>query len=206
MFSALALPHRVLDLGGGFPAPFAKAGALMSFPGLRSALTQALDKAFPGWSQQAPAILFESGRYLTATCGRLFTRVADVKQSGGRPVVVLESGINHLGGLSGLRRLPPIVPEIQVTDGTKRWWDDVLVVGPLCTPLDSWGRGLKMPAVRPGDIVSVPNVGAYGLTASLLSFLGHPAPAEIVVDGTTIVDVSRIELVRHPMMSTLGRK
>jgi diaminopimelate decarboxylase len=50
--------------------------------------------------------------------------------------------------------------------------------------------------VRPGDLVVVPNVGAYGLTASLLGFLGHTPPAEVVVRGDTVLDVSRLRLVR----------
>jgi len=199
---ACGLVPRVLDLGGGFPAPYARAGGLPAFPKLRAALTDALDAAFPRWRQGSPAILFEAGRHLTATCGRLFTRVADVKQSGGRPVVVLESGIHHLGGMSGLRRLPPIVPDVLPLDAGGEVWPDALVAGPLCSPLDSWARSATMPAVRPGDVVTVPNVGAYGLTASLVLFLGQPPPAEVVVDGDRVVDRSRLEVLRRPIPST----
>ena len=30
-----------------------------------------------------------------------------------------------------------------------------------------------------GDLIGIPNVGAYGITASLLGFLSHPPPLEI---------------------------
>ena len=74
-----------------------------------------------------------------------------------------------------------------------------LVAGPLCTPLDTWARSAPLSPVRPGDVVAVPNVGAYGLYASLVAFLGHPLPAEVVVDGDRpgrAPEVSRLVLTR----------
>jgi diaminopimelate decarboxylase len=140
-------------------------------------------------------VVFESGRYLTATCGTLYCRVLDVKCSQGRPVVVLESGINHLGGMSGMRRLPPVLPDID-GDGPGEPMRDAIISGPLCTPLDTWTRTGTL-AARPGDLLRVPNVGAYGLTASLLAFTGHPAPLEVVIDGGQISHISRLTVTRQ---------
>jgi diaminopimelate decarboxylase len=150
-----------------------------------------------------------------ATAGTLLTRVLDVKRSHGTPVVVLESGINHLGGMSGLRRLPPITPDLcgpgadlagpdlgRAGDrdpggaGERPPVTGAIVAGPLCTPLDTWARAATVPEVRPGDVLRVPNVGAYGLSASLLAFLGHPAPVEVVRDGARVVETSRLALIR----------
>jgi diaminopimelate decarboxylase len=108
---------------------------------------------------------------------------------------VLDSGINHLGGMAGLRRVPPILPGLVAGsgDGDPR---PVILAGPLCTPLDSWSRNAPLHPVRTGDLLAVPNVGAYGLSASLVAFLGHPAPVEIVVDGGRPVHASRIQILR----------
>ncbi len=187
---------EVLDLGGGFAAPFARAGDLPGYPTLAERVGRLLDAAFPRWRRGSPRVAFESGRYLTATCGRLRTRVLDVKTSRDQHVLVLESGINHLGGMSGLRRLPAVVPTL--SPATTATVAPAIVAGPLCTPLDTWARGVAAPRVRPGDVLEVPNVGAYGLSASLLAFLGHPAPVEVVVDGDRIVHVSRLTLHRTP--------
>src|SRR5207247_9555988 len=78
---SLSLEPLVLDLGGGFAAPFGRRGGLPKLPTLASALTQMLDRAFPGWRQGRPRVAFESGRYLTATRGPLLTRAADVNVS-----------------------------------------------------------------------------------------------------------------------------
>ncbi|OXM49729.1 hypothetical protein [Amycolatopsis alba] len=202
----LGADPEVLDLGGGFPAPFAKAGDLVPFPDLGGRVADLLDAAFPGWRSGTPEVAFESGRYLTSTCGSLLVRVADVKHSHGQRVVVLESGINHLGGMSGLRRLPPLVPDVLTGDarGPAESTDPVLLVGPLCTPLDTWARGARLPEVARGQVLRVPNVGAYGLTASVVAFLSHPMPSEVVVEDGRVVDVSRLELVRtHPARTAI---
>ncbi|MFD7658937.1 alanine racemase [Actinosynnema sp. NPDC059797] len=187
----------VLDLGGGFGAPFAKEGGALDLTGLREGLHDLLDEHAPGWRGGAPEVVFESGRYLVGTAGSLVTAVLDVKRSHGREVVVLESGINHLGGMSGLRRLPPLTPSLvhPAGDGPA---EPTVVAGPLCTPLDTWSRTARLPRLRPGDLLAVPNVGAYGLYASLVAFLGQPCPVEAVVDGDRLVHASRLELTRAP--------
>jgi diaminopimelate decarboxylase len=183
---------ELLDLGGGFGAPSARAGELPEYPNLAERIAGLLDEIFPDWRIGRPRIAFESGRYLTATCGTLLTRVLDVKQSRDQRVLVLESGINHLGGMSGLRRLPPLVPTLELLAQRDEPDSRAIVAGPLCTPLDTWGIGVTAPPARIGDLIAVPNVGAYGLSASLLAFLGHPAPTEIVVAGQRILHTSRL--------------
>jgi len=187
-----------VDLGGGFGAPFARTAERPRFPALATRLEAHLDEHLRGWRSGQPRVTFESGRYLTADCGTLVCRVVDVKPSGRETFVVLDAGVNHLGGMSGLKRLPRIIPELQ-PDGVVGRPDrlvDAAVVGPLCTPLDVFCRGVELPPLRPGDLVSIPNVGAYGLTASLLAFLGHRPPLEIVVDSDDIVSVTRLALTR----------
>ncbi|WP_343242836.1 type III PLP-dependent enzyme [Streptomyces sp. SID12501] len=209
---ALGVPLHTIDLGGGFGAPYARAGELPAYPGLADRLAGELDEALPGWRQNAPTVAFESGRYLTATCGQLLTRVLDVKDSHGQRVVVLDTGINHLGGMAGLRRVPPLHPDVVRPDGAEA--EDTgagdgasagiaeppgpaMICGPLCTPLDTWARSHPLPAVAPGDLLSVPNTGAYGLHASLVLFLGHPAPLEVVTDGDRVLRSDRLTFVRR---------
>jgi diaminopimelate decarboxylase len=59
--------------------------------------------------------------------------------------------------------------------------ETVSVVGCLCTPLDLLAADMPLPAAEIGDLVVVLQAGAYGLTASPTAFLGHPAPAELLV-------------------------
>ncbi|MBT2383359.1 alanine racemase [Streptomyces sp. ISL-11] len=192
----------VLDLGGGFGAPFAKDGTALDLGGLRAGLEELLDREVPGWRDGGPEIVFESGRYLAGTAGTLVTTVLDVKTSHGRPVAVTDAGIHHLGGMSGLRRLPLLNPRLLTGDDAAGRGEErpTVVAGPLCTPLDTWSKNAPLPPLRPGDRLRVPNTGAYGLYASLVAFLGHPPPLEVVVDGDLPgpepLHVSRLELRR----------
>jgi len=187
-----------IDLGGGFGAPFGRSGARPELPGLAGRVARLLDDRLPGWRRAAPQVAFESGRYLVAESGTLVSRVVDVKESKGEVFVVLDTGINHLGGMAGLRRIPRILPDVAPVEGDRDAPRESVLAGPLCTPLDVFGRGSELPSLEPGELVTIPNVGAYGLTASLVAFLSFDPPAEVVVDGEEVVSASRLAFGRAP--------
>ncbi|MCZ4125285.1 type III PLP-dependent enzyme [Streptomyces sp. H39-S7] len=191
----LGTPLRLLDIGGGFAAPYSVPGARPVYGNLRAELERTLDEHFPQWRQGVPEIACESGRYLVGDSGRLLTTVTNVKQSRGRTFAVLDAGINTLGGMAGLGRLLPLSVEPKAGRGSDGEATDEVVVtlaGPLCTPGDLLSRSARMPVPRPGDVIAVPNVGAYGPTASLLLFLGRPAPAEILLRAGEVTSASRL--------------
>lgn len=193
---ALDLPLSFLDIGGGFSAPYGQPGERGSYPKLRGELESALDLHLPGWRSGEPRIACESGRFLVGTSGTLLASVVNVKESRGRRFAILDAGINAFGGMSGLGRLLPVTVELAAgTDAT----GTASLVGPLCTPGDVLGREIRVPDLAPGDVVTVPNTGAYGPTASLLMFLGRPAPVEVVVRGDAVVSATRIEHHRSPV-------
>jgi diaminopimelate decarboxylase len=189
------VPVDFLDLGGGFAAPYSVPGPLPVYRKLRGELERGLDLHFPGWRDGAPRVGCESGRYLAGSCGELLTTVTNVKHSRGRRFVVLDAGINTLGGMAGLGRLLPLAVAVDGDPPTER----ATLAGPLCTPGDLLGRDVAVPELAPGDVVRVPNLGAYGLTASLVTFLSRPAPAEVFLDGGEVVAATRLETRRVPL-------
>lgn len=196
--SRLDINIELLDLGGGFGHPFAVRGGQLDFTSLHQPMAELLDAHVAGWRDASPTVAVESGRYLVAAAGSLLATVEDVKESKGRRFVVLDAGINHLGGMAGLRRVARVGAELVPTERAveERPKVEMDVVGPLCTPLDYWAHGVEGPALVPGDIVRVDNVGAYGLTASLIAFLGRETPVEIVLDGGDVVEISRLVVSR----------
>ncbi len=196
---AAGLHLEVVDLGGGFGAPYGRRGDPPSLIGIERELRDLVSDAFPNWRLAQPELWFESGRYLVGSSGTLVCRVVEVKRSKGDRFVIVDSGVHHLGGMAGLRRLPPLALEVQAPDG-QPVTASTRVVGPLCTTLDTWALEAELPDVVPGDVVAVPNVGAYGLTASLVAFLSHELPTEIVLRSGDVVSSSRLEISRraHP--------
>jgi diaminopimelate decarboxylase len=154
-----------------------------------------------GWRENRPAIAVESGRYLVAGCGTLLTTIMDVKDTHNSRYVVCDAGVNALGGMYGNGRLalPRAQPANQSADGT-----EVVLAGPLCTPLDVLGRGTRIGDPSPAQVLAIPNVGAYGLTASLVAFLGRPLPIEVVIDGSDVVDVRQLAVVPRPVARHAG--
>ena len=184
--AAVGFECGVINAGGGFPWPYASDAAGPDLSGLSEAL-DGVWKASPlhGRAQ----LCFESGRYLSASSGTLITTVLDVKRAGNKTYVVLDTGIHHLGGMSGLGRIPRAAITLKNFTAQRKGEIVADVVGPLCSPLDSLARGQKMAPVEVGDVLAVPNVGAYGLTASLIGFLSHETPAEVAYRDGEVVEV-----------------
>lgn len=200
----LGLPMQILDIGGGFGAPYAVPGQRPMYDKLRVELESTLDVHFPDWRSGTPEIVCESGRYLVGDSGELISSVINIKESRGRTFVILDAGINTLGGMAGLGRLMPLAVKLDDRH-TAPPTQAVTLVGPLCTPGDILGRNVRVPPLKPGDTITVPNVGAYGASASLQLFLSRPAPVEVIVRGDEVQSVSQLEMHRtYGVVRTYG--
>ncbi|MGV3662322.1 MAG: type III PLP-dependent enzyme [Prosthecobacter sp.] len=194
--AALGFECVVVNAGGGFPWPYASTAPPLDLAGLRQELETLWQRSpFHGRAR----LCFESGRFLSASSGTLLTTVLDVKQAGTKTFVVLDTGIHHLGGMSGLGRIPRAAITLQNLTAQREGEMLADVVGPLCSPLDSLARGQKMAPVEVGDVLAVPNVGAYGLTASLLGFLSHETPAEVAFRGAEVVESWTLPCWHRPL-------
>jgi diaminopimelate decarboxylase len=190
---ARPVPHMLLALGGGFPHPMGRPR-----PALPGGLAGEVERALrESWHRPPDTLLFESGRYLVNGCGTLLCTVLDVKLRGGRHVAVLDAGIHVLGGMAALGRAlrSPLAPRLLARgDGSATTAYDL--VGPLCTPMDTLARGVPLPPLRPGDLLAIPDVGAYGQTASLTGFLSRGGAVEVVLDDDRVVHASRVTVAR----------
>ncbi|MBA3352609.1 MAG: type III PLP-dependent enzyme [Blastocatellia bacterium] len=185
------LPLRVLDLGGGFPWPFGTSDAPVDISALKEKLQRV--NALRRLTAEAE-LWFESGRYLVASCGTLLSTVLDVKVANdGKTHIILDTGMVHLGGMAGLGRIYRAVASIEPLGepraGTPQPAD---VMGPTDYALDYVARETSVPPLQAGDRVAIPNVGAYGLTASLVAFAGLELPVEVCCRGTSVVAAHRL--------------
>lgn len=170
-----------LNLGAGFGIPY--------FPGEVALDLEPVAAGLDEWLPRVRArlgdvrISLESGRYLVGEAGIYVARVVERKESRGQVFLVTDGGLHHHLAASGnfgqvIRKNYPAAIGNRMDSGER---ETVSVVGPLCTPLDVLADRMDLPAAGPGDLVVVFQSGAYGLSASPLAFLGHPAPAEVLV-------------------------
>ncbi|QNE36689.1 pyridoxal-dependent decarboxylase, exosortase A system-associated [Leifsonia shinshuensis] len=178
----LAAPVRYLNLGGGFGIPYTERDRPLDLEAVASALHELVDGPLSERLPEATPVI-ELGRYLVGECGVYVTRVLDRKVSRGRTYLVVDGGMHHQLAASGnfgqaIRRNYPLVVGNRVEASED---DAVTVVGCLCTPLDLLGDDVVLPDADIDDLIVIFQQGAYGLTASPTAFLGHPAPAEVLV-------------------------
>ena len=175
-------PLRYLNLGGGFGIPYTEKDRPLDFEIVAANLTELVEGPIASRFPEASPVI-ELGRYIVGECGVYVTRVLDRKVSRGRTYLVVDGGMHHQLAASGnfgqaIRRNYPIVVGNRLEDVSG---DRVTVVGCLCTPLDLLGDNIELRAAELGDLIVIFQAGAYGLTASPTAFLGHPAPAEVLV-------------------------
>ncbi|SFC87882.1 pyridoxal-dependent decarboxylase, exosortase A system-associated [Streptomyces aidingensis] len=175
-------PVRCVNLGGGFGIPYTPRDTPLDLAAVGDRLAVLLHERLRPRLPKARVVI-ELGRYLVGEAGVYLTRVVDRKQSRGTTFLVVDGGLHHQLAASGnfgqaIRRNYPIAVAARAGGGDP---ETVSVVGCLCTPLDLLGDRVVLPRAEPGDLIAVFQAGAYGLTASPTAFLGHPAPAEVLV-------------------------
>ena len=174
-------PIRLLNIGGGFGIPYFPGEQRLDIAAVGTGLAQLLPEVRRGLPEAQ--LVLELGRYIVGEAGIYVCRVIDRKLSRGHVFLVTDGGLHHHLAASGnfgqvIRKNYPVVIGNRVV-GAER--ETVSVVGPLCTPLDILAENMEMAKANVGDLVVVFQSGAYGLTASPVGFLSHPAPAEVLV-------------------------
>ncbi len=136
------------------------------------------------------------GRFLVGECGVFLTRVINSKATRGTEILVVDGGMNNFLGASGnlgsvLKRNYPVYNVSRLAEVELHEYD---IAGPLCTNIDTLGKGVRLPSTERDDLIAVGCGGAYGLTASPLYFISHRLPRELVAelrgDRFEFVDVS----------------
>ena len=178
----LPQPLRYLNLGGGFGIPYTERDRPLDLATVAAHLHELVDGPIAERFPEAVPVI-ELGRYLVGEAGVYVTRVVDRKVSRGRTFLVVDGGMHHQLAASGnfgqaIRRNYPLAVGNRAHETPR---EGVNVVGCLCTPLDLLGDDVALPSAEIGDLIVIFQAGAYGLTASPTAFLGHPAPAEVLV-------------------------
>ncbi|WP_258233894.1 diaminopimelate decarboxylase [Brevibacterium oceani] len=146
-----------IDIGGGLPVNFDGEEVTPTFADYRAALEARIPEIFDF------EIVTEFGRALLAKAGTILTRVEYTKTTGGRRIAMTHAGVQVATRTAyapadwPLRILPfdpqgrPKIAEAVPTD----------VAGPACFAGDLLARDRMLPRLDAGDLVAVPDTGAY---------------------------------------------
>jgi len=193
----------IVDVGGGFASPATRemtsrellvyqglerlpagvsAGDCGSFDDFSGEIARALLRIFPG--NELPELLAEPGRSIAGPNQFLLLTVSHVKI---RPKV--RKWLITDGGL-GTVTLPTFYEchEVLLADDVRRpRTENVTIVGPVCFASDIVYRNIRMPEIRPGEVIAIMDSGAYFIAQE--SSFGFPRPAVVGArrDGCRLV-------------------
>ncbi|TWU03291.1 type III PLP-dependent enzyme [Neorhodopirellula pilleata] len=161
---------EVLDIGGGFPAPYRDdAPTIESFGG---AIWTGLQETFGDLDIR---LIAEPGRGLCTECVTLITKVIGKSTRWGMPWVYVDDGL--YGSFSGKMFDHTDFPLFVQNDGSREVGPCV-VAGPTCDSSDIVCRDQMLPEMELGDLILVPSMGAYA-GASASPFNGLPVARSI---------------------------
>lgn len=161
---------EVLDIGGGFPAPYRDdAPTIESFGG---AIWTGLQETFGDLDIR---LIAEPGRGLCTECVTLITQVIGKSTRWGMPWVYVDDGL--YGSFSGKMFDHTDFPLFVQNDGSREVGPCV-VAGPTCDSSDIVCRDQMLPEMEIGDLILVPSMGAYA-GASASPFNGLPVARSI---------------------------
>ncbi len=177
-------PLHTVDFGGGLGIPYFTGESELDLTRLGAEVGALMDEVRRDPDFRGTRFVIEPGRFLVGEAGIYVARIIDIKVSRGKKFLILDGGMNHHLAASGnlgqtIKRNYPIALVEKLLEEPEETVD---VVGPLCTPLDTLGRGVHLPKANVGDLVGIFQSGAYARTASPLGFLSHTTPAEVWVD------------------------
>lgn len=158
---------KILDIGGGFPAPYDR--HVKPFSALAKKINAEIDRLFPRDIQ----ILAEPGRFLVATAATSLAQIIGKAVRDGKTCYYIDDSVYHT--FSGI-----IFDHCQYhLRAFKKGKQEVCAVfGQTCDALDTISLSETLPDLDIEDLVYSENIGAYS-SASATWFNGFP-PAKIV--------------------------
>jgi ornithine decarboxylase len=158
---------KILDIGGGFPAPYNE--HVKPISGLAKKINPEIDRLFPKNIQ----ILAEPGRFLVATAATAISRIIGKAVRDGKRCYYIDDSVYHT--FSGI-----IFDHCQyhLKAFRKGKAEICAVFGQTCDALDTISLSEELPELEIDDLVYSENIGAYS-NASATWFNGFP-PAKVV--------------------------
>lgn len=171
---------RHLDIGGGFGfVPEGMAGIdIPSFEQYAEAIHRALHALHPRLPEKQ--FIIEPGLALVASVFSYYAPVLAIKNLAGADYVFVDGSVHTVKPSNHNYNLPTQVLDRRGREktGNERPYD---IVGYTCMETDRIAREQMLPAIEPGDILRIGNVGAYTIVFKP-PFI-RPRPAIYLMDG-----------------------
>lgn len=167
--SAEGLSIGMINIGGGFPIKHFRDDAI-SVDTFGPRITKELDRLFPKDIQ----IIAEPGRSIVGPAGMLITRVVGRSIRNNKNYYYLDDGV--YGDFSGMV-FDHAKYEFRTLVKTQKYLS--ILAGPTCDSFDTISMSQELPELDVGNVIYVPNIGAYSCASAI--FFNGIAPAKVIV-------------------------
>jgi ornithine decarboxylase len=149
-------PLNVVDLGGGFPAPYH--AQVPAFEKLGVLISSECDRLFP----QDVELIAEPGRFIVGTSAILVTEVIGKNRRDGKIFYHINDGVYHtFSGIVFDHWIPNFKAFVHGKEAV------CAVVGPTCDSFDKISQSVSLPEnLIIGDYLYTENIGAYSIASS----------------------------------------
>ena len=189
------------DIGGGFAVPYTLESVVPTVADYARAVTGKLDSLISELGLSRPRLIVEPGRAIIAQAGVALYTAGVVKDIPGvRCYVSVDGGMadNIRPALYGSKYEAIIANKVLEKEAGM-----VTIAGKFCESGDVLVRDINLPPVSPGDIIAIPDCGAYCLPmASNYNASLKPAvvmvkegKARLIRRRETVDDLTRCDLV-----------
>ncbi|MBL4839162.1 MAG: hypothetical protein JKY34_16480 [Kordiimonadaceae bacterium] len=144
-----------INIGGGLGIPYFEKDQDLDLGFVASVLHQELEK----WHKKYPGCMVEMelGRFLVGEAGAYLCQVVDKKKSREKTFLVTNGGLHHHLAATGnfgqvIRKNYPIAIATKMGEEPTDTYD---IVGPLCTPIDTFATNIALPTAEIGDVIAI---------------------------------------------------
>ncbi|MFF9522273.1 diaminopimelate decarboxylase [Streptomyces achromogenes] len=190
-----------IDIGGGLPVNFADDEVTPTF----ADYVGQLRAHAPGLFEGRYRVVTEFGRSVLAKNGFLAAYVEYTKSAGGRPIAVTHAGVQVATRTVFSPDAWPLRIEAYGPDGAALRARPVRqdIAGPACFAGDLLARDRALPPLRPGDLVVVPDTGAYYFSTPFrYNSLPEPAVHGVRTDAAGRVEFTLVRPAEDPWLLT----
>ena len=164
-----------IDLGGGMGISYNNDDKKLNYNKYTTSIKKFL-------KTHKSKIIFEPGRSIIGNTGTLISKIIYIKENRKKNFIILDAAMNDLmrPALYGAKHR--ILPSLKINKTSKKPFE---FVGPICESTDKFITYKNFQELKEKDLVSICDVGAYGMSLSS-NYNLRTKPIELLIRGSKI--------------------
>ena len=164
-----------IDLGGGMGISYNNDDKKLNYNKYNTSIKKFL-------KTHKSKIIFEPGRSIIGNTGTLISKIIYIKENRKKNFIILDAAMNDLmrPALYGAKHR--ILPSLKINKTSKKPFE---FVGPICESTDKFITYKNFQELKEKDLVSICDVGAYGMSLSS-NYNLRTKPIELLIRGSKI--------------------